>query len=87
MLIYMIVMDITPGPNNLTMFYLYVIPYSEIKISVPDASALNTLIMQISSLIRGAFGSAMKNLISRYRKPFGILMGLSLLYCTVTAVL
>ncbi len=70
-----------------TLFAVYVIPYPEMKISVPGASALNTLIMLISSLIWGAFGSAMKNLITRYRKPFGILMGLSLLYCTVTAVL
>ena len=70
-----------------TLFAVYVIPYPEMKVSVLGASALNTLLMLISSLIWGAFGSAMKNLISRYRKPFGILMGLSLLYCTVTAVL
>ena len=70
-----------------TLFAVYVIPYPEMKVSVPGASALNTLIMLISSLIWGAFGSAMRNLISMYKKPFGILMGLSLLYCTVTAVL
>ncbi|MDO4809317.1 MAG: LysE family transporter [Eubacteriales bacterium] len=70
-----------------TLFAVYVIPYPEMKVSVPGASALNTLIMLISSLIWGAFGSVMRNLISMYKKPFGILMGLSLLYCTVTAVL
>lgn len=70
-----------------TLFAVYVIPYPEMKIGVAAASFINTVLMLISSVVWGAFGSTMKNFISRYKKPFGIVMGLSLLYCTVTAVL
>lgn len=71
----------------LTLFAVYVIPYPEMKIGVVTASLIITVLMVISSLLWGAFGSAMKNFIARYKKPFGIVMGLSLLYCAVTAVL
>ncbi len=70
-----------------SMFAVYVIPVSTGFPAVVFASALFVVLALACSLIWGAFGSGLKTLIARYRKPFGIVMGLSLVWCAVTAVL
>ncbi|MCQ2547060.1 MAG: LysE family transporter [Clostridia bacterium] len=71
----------------ISLFAVYVIPFTKSVFTITWVSALFLGIMIVASLCWGLFGSAMRKFINRYKKPFGIVMGLSLLYCAVTAVL
>ena len=71
----------------LTLFAVYVIPVnSELKYIVLW-SVLFTIVMIISTFLWLFFGTAMKETISRYKKAFGIIMGLGLIYCAVNVAL
>lgn len=71
----------------LSLYAVYVIPVSSSVITVLWVAAVYTAFMILSSICWGAFGDIMRRFISKYKKPFGIVMGLSLVYCAVTAVL
>ena len=72
---------------SVSVFMVYVIPITTKISSVIRVSVLFILIMLTASLIWAAFGAMLKKLISNHRKAFGIIMGLSLVWCAVTAVL
>lgn len=70
-----------------SMFAVYVIPISSDIVTVIAACLLFVILALLCSVIWALFGSALREFISKYKKPFGIVMGLSLLYCAVTALL
>ncbi len=71
----------------LTLFAVYVVPRTAALSAVLAVSLAFTGLMLLSSLAWGCFGSALRRFYNAYRKPFGLVMGASLVYCAVTAVL
>ena len=72
---------------SLSMFAVYIIPVNPSAFTIVWTSVMFFVIALICSIIWALFGSALRKLIAKYKKPFGIIMGLSLLYCAITAVL
>ena len=72
---------------GVSMFAVYVTPISSGFGAVLFATLLFVAIAICSSLIWILCGSSLHNLIERYKKPFGIIMGLSLIWCAVAALL
>ena len=72
---------------SVSMFAVYVIPIRSDFPTVLLVSAVFVVFAAACSVIWALFGSALRGFISKYRKPFGIVMGLSLVYCAVSAVL
>lgn len=71
----------------LSLYAVYVVPANGSLLTIIWVAVLYTAFMLASSICWGFFGSSMRRFISRYRKPFGIAIGLSLLYCAVTAII
>ena len=71
----------------MSLYAVYVIPYSQKFIYVVIPALIFTLLATICSFFWGGVGAAIKGLMEKYKKPFGIVVGLSLVYCAVTAVL
>lgn len=71
----------------ISVFAVYVIPVDRSVISILAVSFVNFLFITASSCIWGLFGSAIRRFVDRYRKLFGIVCGLSLIYCAVTALM
>ena len=72
---------------GVSMFAVYVTPISGSIGAVFFATLLFVFIAVCSSLIWILCASSLHNLIERYKKPFGIIMGLSLVWCAVTALI
>lgn len=70
-----------------SMFAVYVIPVSSKFSAIVFATVVFIFLAAACSVIWAAFGEGLRRFIARYRKPFGIVMGLSLVWCAVTAVL
>lgn len=81
------VLNMKSWVGALTLFAVYVVPYTTSLAVIAAVSFAFVGLMLCSSLLWGGCGSALRRVCDRYRKPFGIAMGLSLLYCAVTAVL
>ena len=71
----------------LSLYAVYVIPGGASAWTVVWTAVLYTLFMIVSSACWGLFGSALGRFLTKYQKPFGIVMGLALCWCAVTAVL
>ena len=71
----------------LSIFSIYVVPYSAHFSSILVWSAAATAMLTVSSLLWVFFGTAIKNLYAKYRLPCDAVMCLSLIYCAITAVL
>ena len=71
----------------LSVFAVYVMPISTKVRTVLWVSLLFTAFMLCASLIWAVFGSALKSIISKHRKLFGIIMGASLIWCAVSVVM
>lgn len=71
----------------LSMYVVYVIPFSTAFKDILLATLLFLVLATATSFIWGGFGNAIKNFINKYKKPFGVIMGLSLIYCAITALL
>lgn len=71
----------------LTLFAVYVVPHTTAFPVIAAVSLLFLGLMLASSLAWGCFGSALRRFYNAYRKPFGLVMGASLVYCAATAVL
>ena len=72
---------------SVSMFAVYVIPQSSKLSAILLTALLFLFLAALCSVIWAFFGTALKSFISKHRKPFGIVMGLSLLYCAITAVI
>lgn len=71
----------------LSVFAVYVTPFTtRLSVSVLVA-VIFMIIVLLCSIIWALGGSACKRIISEHKMEFGVLMGLSLIYCAVTAVL
>ncbi|MGM9662978.1 MAG: LysE family transporter [Oscillospiraceae bacterium] len=73
--------------SALTLFAVYVVPHSTAPGVIAAASLAFLAMMAAASALWGLFGSALHRLCSTYKKPFGLLMAASLVYCAATAVL
>ena len=71
----------------LSLFAVYVVPYTQSFPLIACISVLYFLIMLVASSTWGLFGSAMRRFVSRYKKPFGLAMAASLIYCAVMAII
>lgn len=71
----------------ISVFSVYVIPISTNMSAILFTSVSFTLICLFCSLVWNLFGTGLRSFIKKFRKPFGVIMGLSLLWCAVTAVL
>jgi len=71
----------------ISVIAVYVIPITSAPLTVFAVCLVSTLILTAASTLWGLFGSAIRRLVEQYRKPFGIICGLSLVYCAVTALL
>ena len=71
----------------MSMFAVYVTPISKSFGAVLFATILFVSLAIVSSLIWTAFGWGLRDLIAKFKKPFGIIMGLALIWCAVKAVL
>ena len=71
----------------ISIFAVYVIPIDKSVGAILAADFVDFLFLTVSSSIWGLFGSAIRNFVDKYRKPFGIVCGLSLVYCAVTALM
>ena len=71
----------------LSVYPVYVIPYTTSFAAVLFTTIAFTVLIIISSLIWCLFGQAIQKLYRRYKLPISILMGLSLAACAVTALL
>ena len=72
---------------SVSAFAVYVIPISPKLSAVFWISLVFVFLAFVSSLIWALCGSTLKKLIAKYRKPFGTIMGFSLVYCAVSAIL
>ena len=72
---------------SLSVFAVYVIPFTTKFSNIVLVSVLFAALCAVASLIWVYFGAALRPFIEKHRKPFGVLMGLSLVYCAITAVL
>ena len=71
----------------ISMFAVYVTPISKSFGAVLFATVLFVSIAIITSLTWALFGWGLHDLIAKIRKPFGVVMGLALIWCAVKAVL
>lgn len=71
----------------ISIFAVYVIPVDKSLGAILAATFVDFLFLTASSSVWGLFGSAIRSFVDKYRKPFGIICGLSLVYCAVTALL
>lgn len=71
----------------LSIFSIYVVPYSRSFSNILLWSLASTAVLIVSSLLWTAFGTAIRTLYAKYRVPCDAVMCLSLLYCAVTAVM
>ena len=71
----------------ISIFAVYVIPIDKSVGAIMAATFVDFLFLTASSSIWGLFGSAIRTFVDKYRKPFGIVCGLSLVYCAVTALM
>lgn len=72
---------------SVVAFSAYVIPISTKISTVLWVTIVFAALALAASLIWALLGSSLKLFISRHKKAFGIVMGLSLVYCAVSAVL
>ena len=71
----------------ISLFSVYVIPVSTEFKAILFASVCFTVICFCCSVLWTLFGTGLKNFIAKYRKPFGIVMGLSMIWCAVNAII
>ena len=81
------VLNIKSWIYALSIFSIYVVPYSAHFSSILLWSAAATLVLIVCSLLWTFFGAAIKRVYAQYRLPCDIVMCASLIYCAVTAVL
>lgn len=71
----------------LSMFAVYVIPYSSSIGTVLAVCCLLFVISLAMSLLWTLSGAALRGFIDKHRKVFGVVMGLGLLYYTITTLI
>ena len=73
--------------SGLSLFAVYVVPHTTELAAITAVSLVFVAMMAAASMIWGCFGSLLREFCNTYRKPFGLVMAVSLVYCAVTAVL
>ncbi len=73
--------------SALTIFSVYIVPYTTAFWAILTASAMMLGLLICASLLWCLFGQAIKSVYESYRLPISALMALSLAYCAVTALL
>ena len=70
----------------ISAYAVYVTPISNDVKTVVFVAFAFFVIATVASLIWAAFGSGIKSFIQKHKKAFGIIMGLSLLWCAYSAI-
>ena len=73
--------------SGLSLYAVYVIPHTTAFSAMAAVSLVFVGLMAVASTLWGCFGSVMRRFCNTYRKPFGLAMAASLVYCAVMAVL
>ncbi len=73
--------------SALTLFSVYIVPYSRLPLHILAGSAIMLGLLICASLSWCLFGRAIKSVYEQYRLPISALMAASLAYCAVTALL
>ena len=73
--------------SAISVFAVYVIPIDKSFGAIMTTVVVSTVILYSCASIWGLFGSVIRSFVDKYRKPFGIICGLSLVYCAVTALM
>lgn len=71
----------------LSVFSIYVVPYGLALLPVLICVAGTMVLLFVSFAAWGFFGSTLKHVCEKHRKGFGLLMGVSLVWCAVTALI
>lgn len=80
-------LNIKSWVSSLSVYPVYIIPYTTTFLAVLGTTGAFTVLIIISSFIWCLFGQAIQKLYKKYKLPISILMGLSLAFCAVTALL
>ena len=70
----------------LSIFSVYVMPYTTSAAAVAGVSILNSVLMVVWTLLWGSFGSAFRRVYQAHRKLFSVVLAASLVLCAVTAM-
>jgi threonine/homoserine/homoserine lactone efflux protein len=71
----------------ITVAASFVMPYYKSNLSIILFALFTTVVVYASNNLWGAFGVLLQKFVSKYQKPFNIVMGLLLLYCAVSLFL
>jgi cysteine/O-acetylserine efflux protein len=71
----------------ITVSAIFIMPYYKTHLSIVLFALFTTAVVWISNLVWGAFGVLFQKVLSKYQKPFNIVMGLLLVYCAVSLFL
>ena len=71
----------------MSLYSVYVIPHSTAFLHIFLAAFIFSALAGVASVLWAGMGIAIKNLMSKHKKIFGIVMSLGLVYCAVSAVL
>ena len=71
----------------ISIIAVYVIPVTSDPLTVFAVCVISAFLLTAASTVWGLFGSAIRRIVDKYRRAFGIICGLSLVYCAVTALL
>ena len=80
-------LNIKSWVSSLSIYSVYIVPYTTSLSAVVFASFAYLAFIIASSLIWCLFGQAIQKIYAKWKLPLSILMGLSLVFCAVTAVM
>jgi cysteine/O-acetylserine efflux protein len=71
----------------ITVVAVYIMPFSRSVTAILLAALFTTVVVWLSNELWGAFGVLLQKFLSKYQKPFNIVMALLLVYCAVSLFL
>lgn len=80
-------LNIKSWVGGLTLFSIFVVPYTTSTVDVLTAVLISSAAMIVSSLLWAVFGTVMRRVYTKHKKICSLIMALSLLWCAVTALL
>lgn len=79
-------LNIKSWVGGLTLYSIYVVPYTTSTLDVLTATLISSAAMIVSSLLWAVFGTAIRQVYNRHKKVCSTIMALSLVWCAVTAL-
>ena len=79
-------LNIKSWMGSLSVFSIYVVPYTTAAGAILLVSGINTLLMTAAGLTWCLFGSAVRRIYAEHIKIFSVVMAVSLVWCAYTAL-